>query len=193
MKKRCTSIGCLIHLVTLLLPQSAYAANVSSKTLTEIYRLNTRYSGVQTGGVALAGSSSLSRWKTADTDIASYGTFSKERVYNFGIAGAKFQELLDQRYINAIAKTKPSVIILYGANSLTPSRKKASRNRMVANQATNATIKFVEKMRKALRQQGVTGTRFLYVSAVKTPYHYKACNSKSYTCNIWKRDRKSVV
>lgn len=188
MRKKITSLLCLLLILTLLLPESVQAYTISSKTLTEIYRLTYRYNNVsKTGGVALAGSSSLSRWQTAAADIASYRTFTENQVYNFGITGATFQELLDARYINAIVRTKPSVIVIYGANSLTVSRKKAARNRTVSNQATNATIKFIERTRAALRKQGVTGTRFLFVSAVKTPYHYKSCKSKSSTCNIWKR------
>ena len=187
MKKRISFLISIVLLITMLLPEPVFAANVSAKTLTEIYRYTYRYANVKTGGVALAGSSSLARWNTAGADIASYGTFTEDQVYNFGITGATFQELLDQRYINAIVRTKPCVIVVYGANSVTVSRKKASRNRTVANQATNATIKFIQKTRAALRKQGVTNTRFLFVSAVKTPYHYKTSKGKGSTCNIWKR------
>ena len=187
MNKRFRTILCLLLMMTLLVPQSVFAYDVSATTLKEIYRYTIRYEDAQPGGVVLAGSSSLHLWNTAPEEIASYGVFSADQVYNFGISGATFQELLDSRYITAIAKTKPSVIIVYGANSLSVSRKKAVRNRSVANRATNATIKFIEKTRQALRQQGVTSTRFLYVSAVKTPFHYKSCKGKGYTCNIWKR------
>jgi len=187
MKKRFKSIICFILLAVLLIPQSVSAANISTTTLKEIYRYAIRYADAKPGGIVLAGSSSLSRWTSAPEQIASCGVFSEEQVYNFGISGATFQELLDTRYINAIAAAKPSVIVVYGANSLTASRRKASRNRSVANRATNATIKFIEKTRQALKRQGVTGTRFLYVSAVKTPFHYKICKGKGYTCNIWKR------
>ena len=187
MKKFIRLIICMILLGTLLFPEPAAAAAATGRTLTEIYRLNARYQNAEPGGIALAGSSTLAKWTTAAADISSFGTFKEETVYNFGISAAKFQSLLDQRYINGIASKKPRVVIVYGANSLTVSRKKTSRNRLVVNQATNATIKFIEKLRSAIRRYGGSGTKFYYVSTVKTPDHYRTCKSKTVSCNIWDR------
>lgn len=186
MKKIIQLIIYTVLLGTILISEPASAA-ATGKTLTEIYRLNARYQNADPGGIALAGSSTLAKWTTAETDISSFGTFKADTVYNFGISAAKFQSLLDQRYINGIASKKPKVVIVYGANSLTVSRRKTSRNRSVVNQATNATIKFIEKLRLAIRRYGASGTKFYFVSTVKTPAHYRTCKSKSVSCNIWDR------
>ena len=187
MRRLFLKASALVLLLLLLAPVSAGAATMSRETSRAIKSLKKEYSSAAKGGIALVGSSSLARWRTAEDQFTEKSDFEEDQIYNFGISGATFDELLDSSYINLIASRKPEVIVIYGANDLKKYPSRASRNREVITLSVNTRVLFVEKLRGALARRGVSKPRIILVSTIKTPKQYNTSQKSGKSCAIWDR------
>ena len=175
---------CMLLLACFLAPRQVRADSTPVKN--SIEKLEKRFKNKPEGGIALVGSSSLSRWKTAGKDFASYNC-KKNMIYNFGVQNATFKQLIDEGFISIVAEKKPKVVVVFGANDLRKYAKRSEKNNQRVNIGTADTITLIIKLRKALIAQGVSDPQFIIVSAIKSPKLYSDCEASGKSCNIWNR------
>lgn len=150
---------------------SATRAAASDATFhAAVGRLAIRNAGVESGGVALVGSSSFERWArraASDFERATSGAIRPGEVADWGIGGSTSLQWSDGSYLDAIARTQPAVVCVYGANRLVESPRDAEAGDELVGRAISETMEVIDGLRER-----IPDVRVVLVSSVCSPGYY---------------------
>ncbi len=132
------------------------------------YRLKERYRDNPKGGIAFTGSSQFSRWDSLASDLANAYNYPSNKVYNLARGGRGVNEWVKPRYINAIVRLKPSVVVVAGINEL---RDKSVMDHRSDGQAARGSVRLLKRYIGILKNR-LPHVKIIIVGGIKTPADY---------------------